>query len=155
LVFRLRLNWVRRTERKEEAMARTVNELKLQALSAQMNPHFVFNSLNSIDTFIIMQRSEEASRYLNRFAKLIRLILHQADQLTVPLKKETEMLGYYMELEALRFSTPFTFELKTDPRLLDRDVRLPPMLVQPIVENAIWHGLQHKQGQGHLLVDFR
>ncbi|MBK9699862.1 MAG: histidine kinase [Flavobacteriales bacterium] len=153
--FRLRLNWIRRRERKEEAMARSMNELRLQALSAQMDPHFVFNSLNSIDRFILMQRSEEASRYLNRFAKLIRLILHRTDQLTVPLKKEVEMLGYYMELESLRFETPFSFELKTDPRLLDRDVRLPPMLVQPFVENAIWHGLQHKQGPGRLQLDFR
>lgn len=155
LVFRMRLNWIRKRERKEEERTRLVNELRLQALSAQMDPHFVFNSLNSIDRFIIMQRSEEASRYLNRFAKLIRLILHQGDQVTVPLRKETEMLGYYMELEALRFSTPFLFDLKTDPRLFERDLRLPPMLVQPIVENAIWHGLQHKRSQGHLLVDFR
>lgn len=155
LVFRMRLNWIRKRERKEEERTRLVNELRLQAISAQMDPHFVFNSLNSIDRFIIMQRSEEASRYLNRFAKLIRLILHQGDQVTVPLRKETEMLGYYMELEALRFSTPFLFDLKTDPRLFERDLRLPPMLVQPIVENAIWHGLQHKRSQGHLLVDFR
>lgn len=153
--FRLRLNWIRERERKEETMARTMNELRLQALSAQMDPHFVFNSLNSIDRFIIMQRSEEASRYLNRFAKLIRLILHRTDQVTVPLKKEVEMLGYYMELESLRFDQPFTFDLSTDPRLLDRDVQLPPMLVQPFVENAIWHGLQHKHAPGRLQVDFR
>lgn len=155
LLFRLRLNLIRSRERKEESIARTVNDLKLRALRAQMNPHFVFNCMNSIDKYILMNEPEQASRYLNRFAKLVRLILNQSDRVSVPLDKEVEMLRYYLELEALRFEEPFTFEVVADPLLLNEDPELPAMLVQPYVENAIWHGLQHKHGRGHIRVDFR
>lgn len=155
LVFRLRLNWIRRRERKEEAVSRTLNELKLQALRAQMDPHFIFNCLNSIDKYILMEQGEQASRYLNRFAKLVRLILNQSDSVSVPLEKEAEMLRYYLELEALRFKTPFAWEVKVDPELALAEAELPTMLVQPYVENAIWHGLQHKKNAGRITVEFR
>jgi ligand-binding sensor domain-containing protein len=155
LVFRMRLNWIRKRERKEEAIARTVNELKLQALRAQMDPHFIFNCLNSIDRFILGEEKKKASHYLNRFARLIRLILQQSESTTVPLEREAEMLRYYLELESVRFDTPFQWEVKVDPLLTLEPVELPAMLVQPFVENAIWHGLQHKQGQGHVEVHFR
>lgn len=153
--FRLRLNWIRRRERKEEAMERTVNELKLQALRAQMDPHFIFNCLNSIDKYILMEQGEKASRYLNSFARLVRLILNQSESVSVPLEKEAEMLRYYLELEALRFKTPFAWEVKVDPDLLLAEAELPTMLVQPYAENAIWHGLQHKDGAGRITVEFR
>jgi len=155
LFFRLRLNIIRSRERKEESFARTINDLKLRALRAQMNPHFVFNCMNSIDKYILMNEPEKASRYLNRFAKLVRLILNQSDHVSVALDKEVEMLRYYLELEALRFEEPFTFDVKADPLLLNEDPELPAMLVQPYVENAIWHGLQHRRGPGHIRVDFR
>lgn len=155
LAFRLRLDWIRRRERRAEAMERTVNDLKLRALRAQMNPHFVFNCMNSIDKYILMNEPEKASRYLNRFAKLVRLILNQSDSVSVPLDKEVEMLRYYLELEALRFEEPFLFEVAADPLLLNEDPELPAMLVQPYVENAIWHGLQHKRGRGRIRVEFR
>jgi ligand-binding sensor domain-containing protein len=155
LAFRLRLNWIRRRERRAEATARTVNELKLQALRAQMDPHFIFNCLNSIDKYILMEQGEQASRYLNRFAKLVRLILNQSDSVSVPLEKEAEMLRYYLELEALRFKSPFTWEVKVDPELALAEAELPTMLVQPYVENAIWHGLQHKESAGRIIVEFR
>lgn len=154
LVFRARLNWVRKRERAQEEQARQVNELKLQALRAQMDPHFVFNCLNSIDSFIIANDREQASHYLGRFAKLIRLILQHSDRTRVPLEREVEMLKYYLELETLRFKTPFTFELRVDELLEGEPVELPTMLVQPYIENAIWHGLRHKDSAGHLLVAF-
>lgn len=153
--FRLRLNWIRERERKEETMARTVNELKLQALRAQMDPHFIFNALNSVDRFILGEEKRKASHYLNRFARLIRLILQQSESTTVPLEREVEMLKYYLELETIRFEAPFTWEVKVDPLLTREAVELPTMLVQPFAENAIWHGLQHKQGPGHVEVAFR
>ena len=155
LLFRLRLNLIRKKERRQEALARTVNELKLRALRAQMDPHFIFNCLNSIDKYIVMEQSEEASRYLNKFARLIRLILNQSDHVTVSLDKEVELLRYYLELEALRFENPFSFTVSMDPMLEREEPELPAMLVQPYVENAIWHGLQHKQGSGHIRVEFR
>ena len=155
VVFRARLNWIRKRERAEEEQARTVNELKLQALRAQMDPHFIFNCLNSIDSFIIANDRQQASHYLGRFAKLIRLILQHSDSTRVTLEREVEMLRYYLELESLRFKIPFRFELNVDPRLEGEPVELPAMLVQPYVENAIWHGLRHKEEQGLLTIDFR
>lgn len=154
LVFRARLNWVRKRERAQEEQARQLNELKLQALRAQMDPHFIFNCLNSIDSFIIASDREQASHYLGRFAKLIRLILQHSDSTRVPLEREVEMLRYYLELEALRFKTPFTFELHVDEDLEGEPVELPTMLIQPYIENAIWHGLRHKGTAGHLNVRF-
>jgi sensor histidine kinase YesM len=154
LVFRARLNWVRRRERAQEEQARQLNELKLQALRAQMDPHFIFNCLNSIDSFIIANDREHASHYLGRFAKLIRLILQHSDSTRVPLEREVEMLKYYLELEALRFKTPFTFEVRVDEELDGEPVELPTMLVQPYIENAIWHGLRHKETPGHIRVGF-
>ncbi|QQR87991.1 MAG: histidine kinase [Flavobacteriales bacterium] len=155
LVFRARLNWVRKRERAQEEQERHVNELKLQALRAQMDPHFVFNCLNSIDSFIIANDREQASHYLGRFAKLIRLILQHSDSTRVPLEREVEMLRYYLELEALRFKYPFTFAVTIDDELEGEPVELPTMLVQPYIENAIWHGLRHKESSGHIAVDFK
>lgn len=155
LFFRLRLNMIRRRERKEEGFARAMDELRLRALRAQMDPHFIFNCLNSIDKYILMEQGEKASRYLNRFARLVRLILDQSDSVRVPVEKEAELLRYYIELECLRFKHPFAWEVKVDPELLLAEAELPTMLVQPYVENAIWHGLQHKPGAGRLTVEFR
>lgn len=155
LIFRARLNWVRKRERAQEEQARQLNELKLQALRAQMDPHFIFNCLNSIDSFIIASEREQASHYLGRFAKLIRLILQHSDSTRVPLEREVEMLKYYLELEALRFKHPFTFEVRVDEELEGEPVELPTMLVQPYIENAIWHGLRHKDSAGHIKVEFR
>lgn len=154
LIFRARLNWVRKRERAQEEQARHVNELKLQALRAQMDPHFVFNCLNSIDSFIIANDREQASHYLGRFAKLIRLILQHSDRTRVPLEREVEMLRYYLELEALRFKVPFTWTLEVDEQLEGEPVELPTMLIQPYIENALWHGLRHKTTAGHLIVAF-
>lgn len=155
LFFRLRLNAIRKRERKEEGLARAMNELRLRALRAQMDPHFIFNCLNSIDKYILMEQGEKASHYLNRFARLVRLILNQSDSVRVSLEREAEMLRYYIELECLRFKKPFTWDVKVDPQLLLAETELPTMLVQPYVENAIWHGLQHKPETGHLTVEFR
>lgn len=155
LLFRLRLELVRKREREEERLARTMNDLRLRALRAQMDPHFIFNCLNAIDKYILMEQGEKASHYLNSFARLVRLILNQSDSVRVPLEKEAELLRYYIELECLRFRKPFAWEVRVDPELLLADVELPTMLVQPYVENAIRHGLQHKADAGRLLVEFR
>jgi len=154
-VFRMRLNWIRRRERKEEAMARTMNELKLQALRAQMDPHFIFNCLNSIDNYILMEQGAKASHYLNRFARLVRLILNQSESMTTPVEQEAELLRYYLELEAQRSKHPFAWAVNVDPELLLAEAELPTLLVQPYVENAIWHGIQHLQRAGRITVTFR
>ncbi len=133
-------------------MEKEMAELKLTALQAQMNPHFIYNSLNSINYYIIKSQIKEASGYLSKFSKLIRLILNHSRHLTVPLNKELEALRLYIELESMRFNERFTYEIQTDAVIDLEEVYVPPLILQPFVENAIWHGLMHKEGPGNLLV---
>jgi tetratricopeptide (TPR) repeat protein len=131
----------------EKSRAELLNqqaELEMKALRAQMNPHFIFNCLNSINRFIIRNDSEKAADYLTKFAKLIRVVLEKSGHAFIPLAEELECLKLYMELEALRFEKPFIYEIKTDG-LHQETVRVPSLLIQPFVENAIWHGLSPRQ----------
>ena len=127
-------------------------ELKMQALTAQMNPHFIFNSLNSIDYYIIKNDSKKASHYLNRFSKLMRLILKNSRSNYVTLKEDLDALRLYLEIESLRFSNRFDYEIVVAPDIDEEYTKIPPMLIQPYVENAIWHGLLHKDGSGHIKI---
>lgn len=128
-----------------------------QALNAQMNPHFVFNSLNSIQAFIVQNDSRNSVRYLSKFAKLMRNSLDASQARTISLAAEIELLTNYCELEKLRFGGGFEIEINPDPAINPDAIGLPTYLVQPHVENAIWHGLQHlpKEKQGHLQISFR
>ena len=118
-------------------------ELEMQALRAQMNPHFIFNCLNSINRFIINNDAAKAADYLTKFAKLIRIVLEQSGKSLISLEDEICWLKLYMDLEALRFEKPFQY--KIDLNGTDVSVMIPTMLIQPFVENAIWHGLHPKQ----------
>jgi ligand-binding sensor domain-containing protein len=151
-LIRLRINNIRKTEEQKNEFNKMVNEWRLKALRSQMNPHFIFNCMNSIDLYILKNDAENASRYLNKFAKLVRLILNHSDEMTIPLAKEMEMLKYYIELEALRFDKPFYYSIKVDDSIDTGDTEIPSMLLQPYIENAILHGLRHKKEQGHLLI---
>lgn len=125
-------------------------ELEMQALRAQMNPHFIFNSLNSINRFILQNNSEQASEYLIKFSKLVRLILQNAQASLISLESEVESLELYLELEASRLENRFEYKI-TVPADLDLfALKVPPLLIQPYAENAIWHGLSHKADKGHL-----
>jgi ligand-binding sensor domain-containing protein len=128
-------------------------ELEMQALRAQMNPHFIFNCLNSINRFMLKNESEAASDYLTKFSKLIRLILQNSQFRAVPLENELEALRLYMEMEMLRFEGQFDYVISYHPDLEVEDLEVPPLIIQPYVENAIWHGLMHKQDQGHLEIE--
>lgn len=128
---------------------------QLTALRAQMNPHFIFNALNSIQQFILQGNADEANRYLARFSKLQREILHHCDQHLITLEKEIEMLQLYLQLEQLRFQGHFEFSIEVDDELDANEIRIPPMLLQPFVENAIWHGLMPKQDQRQVRISFR
>lgn len=129
-----------------------MTEVEMQALRAQMNPHFIFNCLNSINRYIVKSDQTTASLYLTKFAKLIRLILDNSNSKNVILTNELEALKLYIEMEALRFDKKFTYEIKIEPNLGTDTVELPPLIIQPYVENAIWHGLLHKESNGHLSV---
>jgi ligand-binding sensor domain-containing protein/putative methionine-R-sulfoxide reductase with GAF domain len=129
-----------------------MTEVEMQALRAQMNPHFIFNCLNSINRYIVKSDQTTASLYLTKFAKLIRLILDNSNSKNVILTNELEALKLYIEMEALRFDKKFTYEIKVESNLGTDTVELPPLIIQPYVENAIWHGLLHKESNGHLSV---
>ena len=131
--------------RKEAAIKQKIAETEMQALRAQMNPHFIFNSLNSIENFIMRNDKRLASDYLNKFASLTRTILDSSQSAVVPFTKDIEALQLYIDLEQLRFNNKFKYETCIDPELLNGDYRLPSLLIQPYVENAIVHGLAHSE----------
>ncbi|MEO6720808.1 MAG: two-component regulator propeller domain-containing protein [Ferruginibacter sp.] len=130
-------------------------EVEMQALRAQMNPHFIFNCLNSINRYIVKSDQATASLYLTRFAKLIRLILDNSNTKNVILSNELEALRLYIEMEALRFDKKFTYQVIVDNNVNTDSVEVPPLIIQPYVENAIWHGLLHKESCGQLTIRMR
>jgi ligand-binding sensor domain-containing protein/putative methionine-R-sulfoxide reductase with GAF domain len=131
-----------------------VTESRLQSLRLQMNPHFLFNALNSIQQMILANEEMVATRYLSRFSKLLRTILVHSDKESVTLKEELEILNLYVELESVRFRDSFQYSITCDEEIDKEEVKVPTLLVQPFVENAIWHGLMHKEGNRKLKIDF-
>jgi tetratricopeptide (TPR) repeat protein len=140
-------------ERTESAFQQKASELEMQALRAQMNPHFIFNSLNSINRFILQNDKFQASEYLTKFSKLVRLILQNSQNILIPLESELEALKLYLELEALRFDQHFDYKINVEKNLDVSAVKVPPLIIQPYAENAIWHGLMHKEEKGHLEIE--
>ena len=129
-------------------------ELEQRALRSQMNPHFMFNSLNSIQSLIATDNNAEASIYLAKFSRLMRRILQNSRQAYIPLRQEIEFLDNYIELEQRRFKEAFDYELNEE-RIEDAHfVMIPPLVIQPFIENAIIHGLLRKSEKGTLLVTF-
>jgi ligand-binding sensor domain-containing protein/putative methionine-R-sulfoxide reductase with GAF domain len=127
-------------------------DVEMQALRAQMNPHFIFNCLNSINRYIVKSDQATASLYLTRFAKLIRLILDNSNTKNVILSNELEALRLYIEMEALRFDKKFNYRITVDSSVSADSIEVPPLIIQPYVENAIWHGLLHKESGGQLAI---
>lgn len=136
-------------ENKRKAM-----ESRLQSLRLQMNPHFLFNALNSIQQMILANEEMVATRYLSRFSKLLRSILVHSDKEYVTLKEELEILQLYVELESVRFKDVFEYKIVCEEDIDLEELRIPTLLVQPFVENAIWHGLMHKEGSKKLMIHF-
>jgi hypothetical protein len=134
--------FVVRRRREAKRWAREKGELERMALRLQMNPHFTFNALESISSFVMEQKPREAVQYLNRFARLMRYTLEKAEQERVPLSDELEALAHYVVLEQMRFDQSFDHVLEVDESLEPADLAIPPMLLQPLVENAILHGLR-------------
>ena len=132
-----------------------IRDLERAALQAQMNPHFIFNCLNSIQGFIMNNEKTEAMEYLAKFAKLIRGNLNASTFEKITLDQEVTMLDNYLSLERLRLNGAFEFNITTDPNLDLQKTQLPPMLVQPFVENAVLHGMQGLDRKGKILVNFR
>jgi len=131
------------------------NELLiLKSLRSQMNPHFIFNSLNSVNSFIAKKDERSANKYLAEFSKLMREVLECSQHDFIPLAKEIQILKLYLNLEHFRFNSHFDFTFKIDPKINLDEYQIPPMLLQPFIENAIWHGLRYKKEKGHLDISF-
>ena len=150
LFFRLRENRIRKEEARQTAINKQIAEIKMMALRSQMNPHFIFNSLNSIQHFITTHEKEEALNYLSKFSKLIRKILENSRQNTVSVSNELELLKLYIQLEQLRFSNKFDYHITVDEKIDIENTEIPPLLIQPYIENAIQHGLINKNDKGDL-----
>jgi ligand-binding sensor domain-containing protein len=134
--------------RREASIKQKMAETEMMALRSQMNPHFIFNSLNSIENFMMKNEKRLASSYLNKFARLVRMILDSSRNELVPIIRDMEALQLYVDLEQLRFNNKFSFHMQIDPVLRDSDHRVPSLLIQPYVENAIVHGLAHSEKDG-------
>lgn len=140
-------------KQQQAELERTESELK--AIKAQMNPHFIFNALNSIQEMFLVGDKRLANEHLGKFSQLTREILKASCQTSISLTEEINMLHNYLQLEALRFEQGFSYALSFDKQHLADAIHLPPMLLQPYVENAIRHGLLHKKGEKHLRISFR
>lgn len=147
--------YARENEIKLLEINKQLAESQLMALRAQMNPHFVFNCLNSIQECIVTKKYGEASNYLNKFAKLFRMVLNNSGKQLVTLEEETEVLRLYLDLEFMRFEKSFNYTIDLDDQLEVEEIVIPSMLLQPFVENALWHGLMHKEGARNLKLAFR
>ena len=151
LMWRL-ARWQYQRKKSKLDIDRRLTELELNALRSRMNPHFIFNSLNSINRYILKEDKGRASYYLSQFAKLIRHILDYSTEANVSLSDELGVTKLYIELESLRMNNPIQLEIILDPAIDADNVRVPPLFIQPYVENAIWHGLAPKKEDLHLWV---
>jgi len=132
-------------KRTESTFKQKIAETQMQALQSQMNPHFIFNSLNSIENFMMQNEKRLASDYLNKFARLIRTILDSSRNELLPLQKDMESMQLYIDLQQLRFNNKFVYETTIDPALENGDYKVPSLIIQPFVENAIEHGIAHSE----------
>jgi len=153
ILFRTRQ--IKKSEQKKSEFTKKLATIEMRALQSQMNPHFIFNSINSIQGFILQNKIDEAGRYLMDFAKIIRQTLDNATKEFITLEEELEYIRYYLNLELMRFDKKFQVEISVPDNVNLQQIQLPPMIVQPYVENSIRHGLLHKkEGHGLLIIKF-
>jgi ligand-binding sensor domain-containing protein len=147
---------IRRRQKERDQLSKRILDTEYMALRAQMNPHFIFNCLNSIQQFVFDQDIVSANKYISGFAKLIRATLQQSTAAYIPLSDEMEYLSTYLSLEKLRFQDKMDYSIEVDPSLSQQEIFIPPMLIQPYVENCMRHGLRHKQdGRGYIWISTR
>jgi hypothetical protein len=154
-VYRSRIRQIREKIKLRSDYENKMLHLEMQNLRSQMNPHFIFNSLNSINSFIVENKTHLASDYLTKFSRLIRLILDNSKNESILLEKELETLKLYLLMESLRFDKKFDYFVYTEPDIDGQLIKVPPMIIQPYVENAIWHGLLHKNEKGKVHVHLK
>ena len=129
-------------------------KIALQSLRREMNPHFIFNSLNSVNHFIATNNELEANQYLTKFSKLMRGVMENSSEDFIPFQQELDLLQNYLALEKTRFSDKFDYEIEVDESLNTQSLKVPGMLIQPFLENAVWHGLRYRTEKGFLSLKF-
>ncbi len=140
-------------EQKDKAMLQAeVADTEMKALRAQMNPHFIFNSLNSITYFLKKSDNKTAENFLVKFAKLMRMILENSEKKEVTIAEDLGALELYMQLESLRMNNKFSYEIKINPEIQTDTFLIPPLILQPFIENSIWHGISGKKGEGKISI---
>jgi tetratricopeptide (TPR) repeat protein len=129
--------------------------LALKSLRSQMNPHFIFNALNSVNQFVAKNDERTTNKFLSEFSRLMRLVMENSQEDFIPLHKEQEIISLYLKLEHYRFRDKFDYTITIDENVNAETVEIPPMLIQPYIENAVWHGLRYKESKGHLHLSMR
>ena len=140
-----------RNQHEHSLLKKRATDLEMQALRAQMNPHFIFNCLSAIDNLIQTSQADKATSYLSRFAKLIRAVLDSSKNNLVPFQKDLETMQLYLEMEKFRCNNKFVYQISVEPALLHGDYKVPPLIAQPFIENAIHHGLLNKKASDRQL----
>ncbi len=138
--------------RKEVLIKNQLNELEMTALKAQMNPHFIYNALNSIQALVVSDKKNEAIHYIGTFSRLLRQVLEQSENNVISLEKELQTLEFYISLESLRLNMQPEYELQVAEHIQTASEKIPPLILQPFVENALWHGLSRKEGSRKIVI---
>jgi len=154
-VIKIRLTRLQKRENEKTLLQTKITTTELQALRAQMNPHFIFNAINSVQHFITSNDPDSSQKYLSKFAKLIRYVLDNSKPNAIPLEKEIEAITLYLEIESLRFENRFEYSIKIDQQIDPNFIHIPSMLIQPFIENSIWHGIMLKEGKGKIEITFQ
>lgn len=155
LIILFAVKRITRREKEKAHINKLLTEYQMKALTSQMNPHFIFNAINSIQNFILMNDSDIAYDYLEKFSRLIRTVLNHSEKKEVILQDELDTMALYVELEQLRFENSFDYVCEIDEQLDTDEIVIPALIIQPYIENAIWHGLMpltNKKGQISLLI---
>jgi LytS/YehU family sensor histidine kinase len=139
-------------EKQKSIREKEMMELEAKALRAQMNPHFIFNCLNSIKSLIQEDEKAKSVTYLTTFSKLIRTLFNNADKKEISLYDEIETCKYYLQLESMRFDTKFSYTIALEENIDLKSVQVPALIIQPFIENAIWHGIVPQGARGHILL---
>jgi sensor histidine kinase YesM len=154
-LYKMRINNIRKQTLLQKTYEQKLGESEMKVLRSQMNPHFMFNTLNSINSYIIQNKTTLASEYLTTFSKLMRSILDLSKQEKIALSREIVSLKMYLELESLRLENKFDYSISIDQNIDDEIIKIPSLIIQPFVENAIWHGLHNKESKGNIFITIK